>query len=83
MLAGLSAVALAEGEAGGCQVVVRDEEPHARAGGNSEDFVEVVRRAAGEEGKGKIVDAGGATKIVDSQIEVRSSLIRTGGVGAA
>ena len=49
MLAGLGALADGEGAAGHGEVVVGEMEPHAGAGGDAEDFVEVVGRAASEE----------------------------------
>ena len=62
MLAGLDAVAVAEGEAGGGEVVVGEVESHAGARGDAEDFVEVLGRAAGEEGERQIVDCPGAAR---------------------
>ena len=51
MRASLGAIASGEGKAGGGKVVVGEVEAHARAGGYAKDFVEVVWRAAGEEGE--------------------------------
>jgi hypothetical protein len=61
MRVGFGAVAVAEGEAGGGEVVVGEVEPHAGASGDAEDFFEVVGRAAGEEAEGKIAEISRAT----------------------
>jgi len=83
MLAGLDAVAGGEGAAGHGEVVVGEEEPHAGAGGDAEDFFEVVGHASGEETARKFVELSRLAEEVDGLVEVVSRFGRAGGMGAA
>jgi hypothetical protein len=83
MLAGLGAVAVEEGEAGGGEVVVGEVESHAGTGGDAEDFGEVLGRATGEEGERKIVELARAAEEVDGLVEMVSGFGRVGDMRAA
>src|SRR5205807_2506866 len=72
-----------EGEACGGEVVVGEVEAHAGAGGDAEDFVEVMGRAAGEERAGEMVKGSGAAEVVDGMVEVARGFGGAGGVGTA
>jgi hypothetical protein len=73
---GLGQIALGE-------VVVGEVQPHAGAGGDAENFIEVRVGAAGEEGPSKKFDGARAAEEVDGLVEVMSGFRRAGAMGAA
>src|SRR5271157_1475867 len=71
------------GEVAAGEVVVREVEAHAGAGGDAEGFFEIVGRAACEEAEGKVVESSRAAEEVDGLVEVVRGFGGAGGVGTA
>src|SRR5579863_2455589 len=70
------------GEVAFGEMVVGEVKAHAGAGGDFEDFLEVVGSAAGEMGEGKDVERPGAPEEVNGLVEVVSGFGGVVGVGA-
>jgi len=83
MVAGLVDQTLGFGEVALGEVVVREEELHAGASGDAEDFFEIVGSAASEEGEGKAVQLSCAAEEFDGLVEVMNRFGGPGRVRAA
>ena len=79
---GLGAVG-GEEVAGHGEVVVGEVESHAGAGGDLEDFLEVVGGSSGEEGAREKVEWAGAADVFYSLVEVGDGFGGAGWVGSA
>jgi hypothetical protein len=83
MVEGFGTVAVAKGESGGGEVVVGEVETHAGSGGDAEDFVEILKRAAGEQGERQVLELPRPAEEVDGLVEVVGGFVGVWGVGSA